>query len=233
MLVFSSEVINNALASEQIPYNPNTTSRLPSHHGGEIGGSLEDLIVSLLDLGSRDAFGDIGCGRAKFLMRMKLRYQSNECFGIESDSRRLHHGIYWWIRVYIKLLQVVPNASPYVGTRRNPSSPKIINGDFTCDSFWRRYGEFLFSSRKLKLFFNNFGGHMLHDGVQDLLEMKLNDYCQSGTVVVSLSEMFLDCKSRARWSLDSVVNHPIIPGDVSWSEGGNGDEIKVFLYVKY
>jgi len=233
MLVLSSEVINDALCSTRIPYNPNTTSRLPSHHGGEIGGSLEDLIVSLLHLRSHEAFVDIGCGRAKFLIRMKLRYQSNLCFGIDCDSRRLHHGINWWIRVYIKLLHVVPNASPDPGTRRNPSAPLIINGDFTFDSFWRRYGYFWFSSRKLKLFFNNFGGHMLHDGVQDQLEMKLNEYCQSGTVVVSLSEMFLDRMSRDLWSIDSVVNHAIIPGDVSWSDGGDGDEIKVFVYVKH
>jgi hypothetical protein len=232
MLVFSSDVINEALGSTMRWYNPNTANYGPSHHGGEIGGTLEDLIMSLLNIRPRDTFGDIGCGRGKLLIRTQLTYQSNLCFGVEIDSPRVRHCIYWWIDVYLKMFSLVPNLSQTRGARRNPTSPSIIHDDITCDQFWDRIGYSLFSRRKLKLFFNNFGGHMLNDGVQDDLESRLHQYCQSGTLVVSLSEMFLDRNSRRLWTLDSEVNHVIVPGDVSWCDGGDGHEIKVFVYVK-
>ena len=232
MLVFSSDVINEALRSTTRPgYNPNLANG-PSHHGGEIGGSLEELILSLLNISSCDTFGDVGCGRGKLLIRTQLTYQSNLCFGIEIDSPRVHHMIFWWIDVYLKLFSLVPNLSRTRGARRNPSWPQIIHDDFTSDQFWIRRGQALFSRRKLKLFFNNFGGHMLYDGVQNSLEERLNLYCQPGTLVVSLCEMFLGSDSRKVWRLVSLVNHVIVPGDVSWCDGGDGREIKVFVYVK-
>lgn len=234
MLVFSRDVINEALRTTSVlaPYYPNTVNGLPSHHGGEIGGSLEDLIISLLDLHHRETFGDIGCGRGKFLFRMKLTYQANSCFGVEIDSPRVRYGIYWWIHVYMKLFSLVSNLSRNPLSRRCPSAPKLLHHDITSVDFWRRFGFSWFSSRKLKLFFNNFGGHMLNDGIQDELELKLHHYCRSGTLIVSLSEMFLDRESKNLWSNVSVVKHVIAPGDVSWSDGGNGQEIKVFVYVK-
>ena len=73
---------------------------------------------------------------------------------------------------------------------------------------------------------------MLNDGIQDKLETRLHHYCQSWTLVVHLSEMFLDHKSRNLWTLDSEVNHVIVPGDVSRCDGGDGLEIKVVVYVK-
>ena len=75
MLVFTRDIINinKALHSTCKPYNPNTASDLPSHHGGEIGGSLEDLIISLLNPRRRETFfGNIGCGQGNFLFCMKL-----------------------------------------------------------------------------------------------------------------------------------------------------------------
>ena len=145
MLVFSSDVINEALGSTMRWYNPNTANYGPSHHGGEIGGTLEDLIMSLLNIRPRDTFGDIGCGRGKLLIRTQLTYQSNLCFGIEIDSPRVHHCIYWWIDVYLKMFSLVPNLSRTRGARRNPTAPSIIHDDFTSDQFWHRIGSSLFS----------------------------------------------------------------------------------------
>ena len=95
MLVFSSDIINEALRSTMRSYNPNTANACPSHHGGEIGGTLEELIMSLLNIRHCDTFGDIGCGRGKLLIRTQLTYQSNLCFGVEIDSSRVRYCIYW------------------------------------------------------------------------------------------------------------------------------------------
>ena len=73
MLVFLSDVINEALCSTMKPCNPNTVNAGPSNHGGKIGAFLEELIISLLDLHHHETFGNIGCGRGKFLIQTKLK----------------------------------------------------------------------------------------------------------------------------------------------------------------
>jgi len=232
-MLFPTASVNDViLHTSDTNYKPNTAF-IPSHHGGEIGGSLEEKIISVLALSHADTFGEVGCGRGKFILRMKLLHQHNTCFGVECVTSRVAEGHSWWTKIYATLLSEVPCTSHHGNSRRNPQPPIFINGNFTEDSFWIRHGETYFSPHNLKLFLNNYGEHMLHDGTQTKLEMKLDQYCASGTFVVALSKMFLDRKAWDTWVEKRVITHKIKAGDVSWTRGREGGKIKVYVYVKY
>jgi len=227
-MLISRDLITAIFNCSPRDYNANIAN-MPSQHGGEIGGSLEQRIIYEFNLSHNDTFGELGFGRGKFLMRMKLLYQNNDCFGVECSPYRFGYGVEWWNKIYNFLLENLHGVSGNPSSRRNPSSPHFIEGDFTDVGFWDDFGEFYFQRRGLKLFLNNYGDHMLHDGVMLVLETNLDYYCVSGTVIISLAKMFL-CRQSNKWALHKEINVEKIPGDVSWSMGG---EITLFVYVKY
>jgi hypothetical protein len=232
-MLFTEELVHDViLQTTNTNYKPNVAF-IPSHHGGEIGGSLEKKVISILALSHADTFGEVGCGRGKFILHMKLLHQHNTCFGVECVTSRLTEGHYWWSKIYATLLSDVPCTSHHVNSRRNPQAPIFINGNFTEESFWSTHGETYFSRRNLKLFINNYGEHMLHDGTQTKLEMKLDQYCASGTFVVALSKMFMDREAWDIWVQKQVITHKIKAEDVSWTRGRAGGIIKLYVYVKY
>lgn len=232
-MLFSKELINLIIEhTRNHGYNPNIAF-IPSHHGGEVGGTLEDKIMSILTLHHADTFGELGCGRGNILLHMKLLYQHNQCFGFECMASRVEQGLSWWSKIYAKLLSDAHGTSNVVNSRRNPQAPNFIEGDFTKDSFWTSHGETLFSQTNLKLFLNNFGDHMLNDGTQTKLELNLDKYCVSGTLIISLSKMFQYCRPRDSWIQKNVIYHQVKAGDMSWKQGRDGGEIEIYVYQKY
>ena len=232
-MLFSKELINHIIEhTRNHGYNPNIAVK-PSHHGGEVGGTLENKIVSILTLHHADTFWEIGCGRGNILLRMKLLHQHNQCFGVECMVSRVEQGHSLWSRIYSKLLSDANGTSQVINSRRNPQPPIFIQGDFTEDSFWTSNGQTLFAQRNLKLFLNNYGDHMLNDGTQTKLELKLDTYCLSGTLIISLSKMFQYCSSRDSWTEKNVIHHQIKAGDMSWRQGRDGGKIEIYIYQKY
>ena len=121
--------------------------------------------------------------------------------------------------IYNFLLRNLHGVSGDTSSRRCPSSLYFIQGDLTDVGFWDDFGEFCFRRPGLKLFLNNYGDHMLHDGVMTVIEMNLDNYCVSGAVIILLAKMFI-CRKNNKWVQHKVMNVEKRPGDVSWSAGG-------------
>ena len=71
---------------------------------------------------------------------------------------------------------------------------------------------------------------MLYSSVQDLLENYLTKYCQAGTIIVSLAEMFLNKNSTDYWENTEVHQHKQHNVDLSWSDGGENGIIYIYVY---
>ena len=181
-------------------------------HGGTVGfGLLGFILQDLLAIKDGDYFIDIGSGCGIICNTIGLYAPLATTVGVELNQYRSF--------IAAATGMILGNHEPCI---RSFTTPNFFRQDFTDENFMAEH----LNQRNLKMFFNNFDGSFLFEGIQQEFEILASRYCRRGTVIVSLERMFFH---SSEWN-SRIVVFRTGEFDLSWSRTAR--ELKIYVYTK-
>jgi hypothetical protein len=181
-------------------------------HGGAVGfGLLGFILQDLLAIQDGDYFVDIGSGCGMIPNTIGLYQPLATSVGVERSEYRSF--------IAAATAMILTNHEPCI---RSFTTPQFYRQNFTDENFMAEH----LNKEHLKMFFNNFDGFFLYEGIQLTFERLANTYCRPGTQIVSLGLMFF---SDVEWSV-RIVDFMTSDLDLSWSR--NPRQLDIYVYTK-
>jgi hypothetical protein len=184
-----------------------------SSHGGAVRfGLLRYILCDLLKLDDGDYFVDLGSGCGIIPNCVGVYKPLVNSVGIEFYQPRFEISLSTSITLH-ESNNLIRSFSP----------PLFIHGDMTDEHTMVHH----LSQPNLKMFFNNFNGLMLYDGIQQIVEEMVNEHCLIDTKIVSLGPMHFDDNVWTK----RQFNHTVKLHELSWM--AHSCVIKIYVYRRY